>query len=263
MLSQHWSEPTRTVVSTLPAAPPTPKRFSIVIPLNNEGENVAPLVRELRAALHGRQDYELILVDDGSTDGTAEEINRVAAETGPLRKLSHSSRRGQSTAIYNGVRAATTNFVVMLDGDLQNDPADIGRLLETLVDADDQLGLVIGHRVERRDTLVRRWSSRIANAVRSSLLHDRTPDTGCGLKLVRRSVFLMLPYFDHMHRFLPALVQAAGFRVLSVPVRHRPRVNGKAHYGVWNRLWVGLVDLVGVAWLARRSLPRNYLEEDL
>ena len=190
---------------------------------------------------------------------------RVAAETGGLRLLSHATRRGQSTAIYNGIRAARTELVIVMDGDLQNDPADIPRLLETFEAAADELkpGLIMGHRVARRDSGLRRFSSRVANAVRSRVLHDDTPDTGCGLKLIRRSVFEQLPYFDHMHRFLPALVRAAGFSVESVPVNHRPRVGGAAHYGMWDRLWVGIVDMFGVAWLARRNQPRDFREEKL
>ena len=151
----------------------------------------------------------------------------------------------------------------MLDGDLQNDPADIAQFLATYAaDADrDTLGLLIGHRVHRRDSGLRKLSSRIANSVRARVLHDATPDTGCGLKLVKRSLFMRLPYFDHMHRFLPALVQRAGARVVSLPVSHRPRTRGRAHYGIGDRLWVGLVDLVGVAWLARRSRPQDFHEE--
>ena len=158
-------------------------------------------------------------IDDGSNDATAAEIHACAREYGPFRLLSHPDRRGQSTAIYNGIRAAKTELVVVLDGDLQNDPADIAQFLATYAaDADrDTLGLLIGHRVHRRDSGLRKLSSRIANSVRARVLHDATPDTGCGLKLVKRSLFMRLPYFDHMHRFLPALVQRAGARVCSHP----------------------------------------------
>jgi dolichol-phosphate mannosyltransferase len=237
--------------------------FSVVIPLNNEASNVQPLLSELRAVLEPFGATELILVDDGSHDDTAAQIRRCAQEHGPLRLLSHADRRGQSTAIYNGIRAANTELVVVLDGDLQNDPADIARFLAAYAaDPDrDTLGLLIGQRVQRRDSGLRRLSSRVANSVRARVLHDATPDTGCGLKLVRRSVFMRLPYFDHMHRFLPALVQRAGLRVVSLPVRHRARTMGRAHYGVGDRLWVGLVDLAGVAWLARRSRPQDFQEE--
>lgn len=239
-------------------------RFSVVIPLNNEQSNVRPLLSELHAALASAGRYELIVVDDGSSDSTAAEIRSAAREIRPLRMLRHERRRGQSTAIYNGIRSASAELVVVMDGDLQNDPADIGKLLETFAaDDDGDLGLLMGHRVARRDSGVRRLSSRIANGVRAWVLKDDTPDTGCGLKLVRKSVFDQLPYFDHMHRFLPALVRSAGFRVESVPVNHRPRVHGEAHYGMWDRLWIGIVDMFGVAWLARRSLPRDFREEVL
>lgn len=239
--------------------------FSVVVPLNNEQPNVHPLVTELFTALGHERLWELVIVDDGSTDGTADEIRRAARELGPLRMLTHDQRRGQSTAIYNGIRAASAEVVVVMDGDLQNDPADIDRLLDAFSsdERSGSLGLLMGNRVERRDSGLRRFSSRIANGVRARILNDDTPDTGCGLKVVRKSVFMQLPYFDHMHRFLPALVRAAGFHVESLPVNHRPRVSGKAHYGVWDRLWVGIVDMAGVAWLARRSLPRSFHEEIL
>ncbi|HEX7000021.1 MAG TPA: glycosyltransferase family 2 protein [Gammaproteobacteria bacterium] len=240
-------------------------RFSVVIPLNNERENVRQLLGELEAALASLGEHELVLVDDGSTDDTAGEVRRVGHRAGPLRLLRHDTRRGQSTAIYNGVRAAGAELVVILDGDLQNDPADIPRLLAAYEGDPDRetLGLLIGHRTQRRDSALRRLSSRVANAVRGFVLKDGTPDTGCGLKLVRRSVFMSVPYFDHMHRFLPALVLRTGFRVTSLPVRHRPRVHGVGHYGLWDRLWVGLVDMLGVAWLARRCRPLDYDEERL
>ncbi|HET8696280.1 MAG TPA: glycosyltransferase family 2 protein, partial [Gammaproteobacteria bacterium] len=221
------------------APAPAKPRLSVVIPFNNEQGNVRPLLEELRSTLGPvtdggsaarvanslRQDrYELVLVDDGSTDATAEEIRRAGREGIPLRLLAHADCRGQSTAIYNGIRAARGDLVVLLDGDLQNDPRDIDVLLARY-GADERpqsLGLLVGHRRERRDSRLRRLSSRVANSVRGAVLRDRTPDTGCGLKVLRRSVFLELPYFDHMHRFLPALVQRAGYRVVSVPVRHRP-----------------------------------------
>lgn len=252
-----------SILQTRAAPWPSLPAFSVVIPLNNEAANVRPLVSELSASLAAFPASELILVDDGSSDATAAEIRRCAHEHGPLRLLSHAERRGQSTAIYNGIRAAATELVVVLDGDLQNDPADIAQFIATYAADPDRetLGLLIGHRVHRRDSGLRRLSSRVANSVRARVLHDATPDTGCGLKLVKRSVFMRLPYFDHMHRFLPALVQRAGLRVVSLPVRHRPRTNGRAHYGIGDRLWVGLVDLVGVAWLARRNRPQDFQEE--
>jgi glycosyltransferase involved in cell wall biosynthesis len=245
-----------------PTSVPADVKLSIVVPLNNECDNVRPVLEEITAVLAGI-DYELVAVDDGSTDNTLGELRRVAADVGRLRVMRHYARCGQSTAIYNGIRAARAELVATLDGDLQNDPRDVLRLLDRYF-ADgsrDTLGLLIGHRVRRRDSRVRRLSSRFANAVRSRVLHDATPDTGCGVKVLRRSVFLELPYFDHMHRFLPALTQRAGYRVVSVPVNHRPRVHASSHYGTWDRAWVGLVDLAGVAWLMRRNRPRTIKED--
>ncbi len=244
-----------------PADVPAGVKLSVVIPLNDEQENVRPLLEEIAGVLDG-VDYEVVAVDDGSTDGTLAELRRVAGRLPRVRVLRHAARLGQSTALYDGVRAARNELVATLDGDLQNDPRDILAMLERYLSVPgEKPGLLIGHRVHRSDTWVRRLSSRVANAVRSRVLRDGTPDTGCGIKLLRRSVFMTLPYFDHMHRFLPALTRRAGYGVLSVPVRHRPRLHAKAHYGVWDRAWVGLVDLAGVAWLMRRGRPLG-VEED-
>lgn len=239
---------------------------SVVVPMLDEADNVEPLVREVAVALAG-MDYELVIVDDGSRDGTGARVRALLHQAPFLRLLAHARPHGQSTAIWNGVRAARGDWIVVLDGDLQNDPADIPRLVAVrdadLADARHgaaPLGMLIGHRVKRRDSALRRLSSRIANTVRRALLHDATPDTGCGLKLLRRAVFMELPYFDHMHRFMPALVQQAGWRVVSVPVGHRPRQAGRSKYGVLNRLWVGIVDLFGVAWLASRNRRTDWSE---
>src|SRR5262245_33868796 len=243
---------------------PAGTKLSVVVPLNDERPNVRPLLAEITAVLR-ELDYEVIAVDDGSTDGTLGELHRVAAEVGRVRVLRHEARCGQSTALYTGIRAAGSELVVTLDGDLQNDPRDVFTLLEHyFADADRaKLGLLIGHRVQRRDSQARRFASRFANGLRSAVLHDATPDTGCGIKVLRRSVFLDLPYFDHMHRFLPALTQRAGYRVVSVPVHHRPRLHAQAHYGTWDRAWVGAIDLVGVAWLMRRNRRLKTKEERL
>jgi glycosyltransferase involved in cell wall biosynthesis len=238
-------------------------QLSIVVPVRNEAENIAPLVAEIRAALEGRVDYEVVYVDDGSSDDTAERLAELAADFPRLRVVRHRESCGQSTALRTGVKAARSLWIASLDGDGQNDPADIPRLLGELGDLDcaslDQM--IVGHRRRRRDTAVRRMSSRIANGVRASLLKDRTPDTGCGLKLFSKAAFLEFPYFDHMHRFLPALTLRAGGYVRSVEVNHRPRTRGRSHYGLGNRLWVGIVDLFGVMWLQRRS-KHPFLTED-
>jgi len=228
--------------------------FSIVVPVYNEAGNIFPLLQEISRAMSGRGDYEVIYVDDGSDDGTLATLQRALGEFPTLRVLSHPQHSGQSSALLTGVRAAHASRVITLDGDGQNDPADIGGFLERMALEGRQAGglMLVGHRTQRRDTRVRRWSSCIANAVRSRLLKDGTPDTGCGLKLFPRDLFLSLPAFDHMHRFLPALMQREGVRVISVPVQHRARQIGESKYGVRNRLWVGLVDMAGVMWLQRR-----------
>jgi len=174
--------------------------------------------------------------------------------------LRHVTQSGQSTAVRNGVKAARGTWIATLDGDGQNDPADIPKLLLTRTTADPAVKLFAGWRVNRRDSAVKRFSSKFANGVRSRLLNDATPDTGCGIKLFERAVFLELPYFDHMHRYLPALVQRAGYQVQSVPVNHRPRTQGQSKYGIGNRLWVGINDLRGVGWLIKRS-KRTAVEE--
>jgi dolichol-phosphate mannosyltransferase len=228
--------------------------ISVVVPVCNEEENVAPLAREIAQALRGRVRFEAIFVDDGSTDGTAQAVRAErAAGLGELRLIRHSMRRGQSAAVWSGVQAARAPWIATLDGDGQNDPADIAALIAARDAAANQGVLIfMGNRVTRRDTWLRRLSSRIANGVRAGLLGDGTPDTGCGIKLLHRETYRSLPMFDHMHRFLPALYQRAGSRVVSVPVNHRPRTRGQSKYGLWNRLWVGIVDLFGVMWLMRR-----------
>jgi dolichol-phosphate mannosyltransferase len=229
--------------------------LSIVIPLRNEAENIGPLVAEITAALDGLTPYEIVCVDDGSGDGTAAEIMRLAVDRPQLRLLRHIRSCGQSAAILTGVRAARGAWVATLDGDGQNNPADIPNLwrLARAAPADPPL-LVAGYREKRRDVWSKRMASRIANRLRSRLLGDATPDTGCGLKLFPRTLFLDLPAFDHMHRFLPALVLRAGGSVRSVAVNHRPRHRGVSNYGVFDRLGVGIVDLFGVWWLQHRIL---------
>lgn len=239
-----------------------PPAMSVVVPLLNEAENVVPLVAEIAQALAGRADAEIVCVDDGSGDGTADRV-RTAMRTIPsLRLVRHARRAGQSAAIVTGVRFARGDVVVTLDGDGQNDPADIPRLLDAwLAEADRETLMIVGWRTRRRDSAIKRLSSRIANAVRARALGDQTPDTGCGLKVFSRAAFLAFPAFDHMHRFLPALMRRAGGRVRSIHVHHRPRQRGRSNYGTWDRLWAGLVDLVGVAWLKRRRLEPDARED--
>ena len=236
---------------------------SVVVPVRNEAPNIAPLVAEIEAALAAIP-HEIVYVDDGSTDGTPAALRETAEglpeEGGSLRRLRHRQSCGQSAAIATGVRAARGEWIATLDGDGQNDPADIPRLLRR-AQAEGGAILVAGHRVTRRDTWVKRRTSLVANAVRARLLGDATPDTGCGLKVFPRVLFLDLPRFDHMHRFLPALVLRAGGRVVSEPVNHRPRLRGRSNYGTLDRLAVSLFDLAGVAWLQRRA-SRPVLEPE-
>lgn len=227
--------------------------LSIVVPVRNESGNIAPLVAEIRAALEDRLSYEILYIDDGSDDSTAAEIGRLGVETPQLRLLRHTKSCGQSAAIRTGVKAARAAWIATLDGDGQNDPADIPKLWRIAVACSgNALVLVNGHRGNRRDSWSKRYASRVANAVRRKCLGDDTPDTGCGLKLFPRRLYLDLPYFDHMHRFLAALVLREGGRVHSVPVNHRPRRGGVSKYGVLDRLGVGIIDLLGVMWLKRR-----------
>lgn len=233
-------------------------QLSIVVPVRNEADNVLPLLAEIHAALEGGAagpgDFEVIYVDDGSSDGTLARLGEALAHYPRLRVLAHRAGCGQSAALMTGVRAARGAWIATLDGDGQNDPADIAKLLAAR-DAARQPGLrlVSGNRSKRRDSWLKRVASRVANGVRSRLLGDATPDTGCGLKLIERAAFLGLPFFDHMHRFLPALVQRDGGATLIVEVSHRPRTRGHSNYGALDRLWVGIVDLFGVLWLKRRA----------
>lgn len=235
--------------------------LSVVVPVFNEADNISPLVDEIRAALEGAGEFEIVYVDDGSDDGTPDCLARARARSGGrLRVLRHRQRAGQSAAIVSGVQAARGRWIATLDGDGQNDPADIPRLLAMARGAKRPM-MIAGNRRKRNDDWLRRLSSRVANSVRSRLLDDHTPDTGCGLKLFPRDVFLDLPRFDHMHRFLPALCQRAGVEVVVADVGHRPRARGRSKYGLHDRLWVGIVDLLGVLWLRRRALRLSVEEE--
>jgi dolichol-phosphate mannosyltransferase len=236
--------------------------LSVIVPAHNERDNVAPLLLEIEAALTPLDlNWEALFIDDASRDDTLAVLRSLQSGHKRLRVLRHHRQSGQSTAVRTGVKAARGTWIATLDGDGQNDPADIPKLLAARNAGPDEIKLYAGWRTTRRDSFSKRISSRVANGIRAFLLKDDTPDTGCGIKLFEREVFLDLPYFDHMHRFLPALVRRAGFGVQSVPVNHRPRMRGISKYGLWNRLWVGIVDIAGVAWLRRRAKPTAVSEE--
>lgn len=237
--------------------------LSVVVPVLNEQDNVAPLVAEIRAAVAPAcaafGGFEIVYVDDGSTDGTAPALTALREQVPELRVVRHSHRAGQSAALRSGVTAARGRLIATLDGDRQNDPADIPKLLKVWQDADAagrRRVMVTGHRVNRRDSWAKRNASGIANAVRRALLRDDNPDTGCSLKLYERTLFLRMPYFDHMHRYLPALAQREGASVEVVPVNHRARESGRSKYNNLGRALVGIPDLIGVIWLIRRA-PRG------
>lgn len=237
-------------------------RLSVVVPVYNERDNIQPLVDEI-VAIGGCGDrYEIVYVDDASDDGTADVLEELRASGDiPLRVVTHAHRQGQSAAIVNGVRAANAAWIATLDGDGQNNPADICGLLDRVVDAhaqDPDVVCIAGIRVKRQDSVVRKMSSRIANSVRQGILKDGVEDTGCGLKVFRRDAFLALPHFDHVHRYIPALFQMCGGRVITGAVSHRPRERGTSKYGISNRLFVGIVDLAGVSWLRRRAINRPW-----
>jgi dolichol-phosphate mannosyltransferase len=235
-------------------------RISVVVPVRNEAGNVAPLVEEITRALAAFAPSEIIYVNDGSRDETEAELKSLMETHGSLRQIRHEVSCGQSAAVRSGVAASRAPIVATLDGDGQNDPAFLPALF-TLLDRDPAVGLVAGQRVGRKDTGFKRLQSRIANRVRNVVLRDGTRDTGCGLKAFRREVFLALPYFDGLHRFLPALVRREGFKIAYVDVVDRPRRAGVSNYGLWDRLWVGILDLAGVWWLIRRRKRVPHVSE--
>ena len=246
------SSPVQPAEGAGPTALPDAPLLSVVIPMRNEGPNVLPLIGEIAAALDGTA-HEVVCVDDGSTDETGARLIEAMGRF-PVVALRHARSCGQSAAVISGVQAARAPWIATLDGDGQNDPADIPRLWARAraEAAGGAVVLVAGHRVTRRDSGVKRVTSRLANAIRARLLGDATPDTGCGLKVFPRALFLDLPRFDHMHRFLPALALRQGGRVVSEPVNHRPRLRGRSNYGTLDRLAVSMSDLLGVIWLQRR-----------
>jgi len=231
----------------------SPIDVSIVVPVRNEEGNVAPLIAEMSAALDGRWAYEIIYVNDGSTDETPARLAALMQERGNLRRIDHAASSGQSAAVRTGVRHARGGIVATLDGDGQNNPAFLPDLIAAIADGGGRVGLAAAQRVGRKDTGFKKIQSRIANKVRNAVLKDGTRDTGCGLKAFRRDVFLSLPYFDGLHRFLPALVRREGFDIAYVDVIDRPRHSGVSNYGFFDRLWIGIMDLAGVWWLIRRK----------
>ena len=235
--------------STRAAAP----AVSVVVPVRNEAGNIAPLVNEIAAALQGRWPFEVVYVNDGSSDGTEAELKRLKEQRPWLRQIKHARSCGQSAAVCTGVAAARAPVVVTIDGDGQNDPAFIPRLIEVLLAGAPRMGLIAGQRVGRKASAFKKFQSRIANGVRGAILRDGTRDTGCGLKAFHRELFLALPYFDGLHRFLPALVKREGRDIGYVDVVDRPRLTGTSNYGMWDRLWIGILDLAGVWWLIRRK----------
>lgn len=235
--------------------------LSVVVPVRNEADNIGELTGEIVSALRGRFAFEIVYVDDGSTDGTRAELDRLMQDHSEVRALTHDRSAGQSIAVASGVRAAKAPLVVTLDGDGQNDPRFLPEMAQTLAAGAPHVGLVAGQRVGRKATGFKKMQSRIANAVRGAVLRDGTRDTGCGLKAFPRDVFLRLPLFDGLHRFLPALVRREGFEVAYVAVVDRDRRHGASNYGMWDRLWVGLLDLAGVWWLIRRRKVRPEIQE--
>lgn len=237
----------------MPSSDAAETAVSVVVPVRNEAGNVAPLITEIAAVLDGRWPYEIIYVNDGSTDATGERLASAMKSRSNLRQIRHAASAGQSAAVRNGVRAARGAIVATLDGDGQNNPAFLPALISAVEQGGERVGLAAGQRVGRKDTGFKKIQSRIANTVRKAILHDGTRDTGCGLKAFRREVFLAMPYFDGLHRFLPALVRREGYDIVYVDVIDRPRQSGVSNYGFFDRLWIGIMDLAGVWWLIRRK----------
>ena len=239
----------------------TEPAVSVVVPVRNEAGNIDPLVGEISQALAGQWAFEIVYVNDGSTDATEAKLQRLKARYAWLRRVRHKQSCGQSAAVRTGVNAARAPLIVTIDGDGQNDPAFIPALLRVLEAGSPRIGLVAGQRMKRKSSAFKKFQSRIANAVRGAVLRDGTRDTGCGLKAFRRDIFLALPYFDGLHRFLPALVKREGYGIGYVDVVDRPRRAGISNYGMWDRLWIGILDLAGVWWLIRRRKRIPEVEE--
>ena len=240
--------------------------ISVIVPVHNEQDNVKKLLEEIVLVSAQSGIHEIIFVDDCSNDETAKRLIKLEQEVERLTVLRHQNQCGQSAAIYTGILHANNNWILTMDGDGQNNPADIPALVNALkASGNGKVKLVNGNRNRknnRQDSFVKKLSSKVANSVRSALLRDNISDSGCGLKLMCRETYLQLPYFNNIHRFTPALFIRAGAEVLSVDVSHRPRKRGASHYGMWNRLWVGIVDLLGVSWLMRRGYKAKLRKTD-
>ncbi|TDT94593.1 MULTISPECIES: glycosyltransferase [Azorhizobium] len=245
------------MTSTLAGDAGTP-RLSVVIAVKNEAGNVTPLIEEIDAAF--KEPFELIFVNDGSTDSTPQEL-AAAARTRPyMRVITHANSCGKSAGMDTGARRARGDILIMLDGDGQNNPTYLPQMVRVLDEGGPRVGMVQGERQGRKDTAFKRFQSRTANRVRRALLNDDTRDTGCGLKVVRRHIYVALPMFDGLHRFTPALVKREGYEIRTLPVVDRARWHGVSNYGFWNRLWVGIADLLGVWWLIRRRRVPQVVE---
>ncbi len=238
----------------------TPLFFSIVIPVYNEAENIEPMVREIQSAFQGRAEpYEVIFVDDASSDDSPAVLQRLTLETGGVvRSLRHRRNFGQSAAVATGFRAARGAWVGTLDGDGQNDPADLPHMLDEARRL--KVDCITGVRAKRQDSFIRKFSSRVANRFRDAITGDRVADSGCGVRVLRTACALELPVFNGLHRFVPTLLRAKGYSVSEVPVNHRPRLRGVSKYGVHNRLWRGIRDCFGVRWFSVRSVPGERAE---
>lgn len=250
--------------------------ISVVLPAKNEQGNIGQLIEELHVALTGNVEFEILVIDDGSTDNTVEEALRAgqaciaeefcqqqvahgshtplpSSRKSRVSVLSHPVSCGQSTAIHTGISHARGEWIVTADSDGQNDPADIPALLKLAHQCQAPHFCIAGYRQKRLDTSWVRFQSKVANAIRQTILRDGVPDSGCGLKLFPKQTFLALPYFDHMHRFLPCLIKRLSGEIVVCPVNHRNRVAGKSNYNAWNRAWAGIIDLMGVLWLRKRT----------
>jgi dolichol-phosphate mannosyltransferase len=229
---------------------------SVVIAVYNEIDNIEPLLSEVHQSLGNQEKFEVVVVDDASKDGTSQKLRELSKQLPRLRIVQHNQNYGQTIAVISGVKAAVYDWILTLDGDGQNNPADFAALFAAIDGVKTTRPiLVAGIRAKRNDRWIRKISSKIANGIRDGFLKDGCPDSACGLKLFQRQIFLQLPHFNHLHRFLPALFKRANGLVINVPVNHRPRIHGQSKYGALNRLWIGIVDMLGVMWLIRRPCP--------